>query len=140
MVHTSVEHCIEEVGRDIVEDCIQDCGVEVAKDVICESFDIGDEEPCVETPDEEDFSINMDTIFLGLQSLRVYYFPKPKPHVWNMCAKKFLLPLPENAEQLRITRFALWNSILNCWIIRRPTGMIIRRWFVTILEQAVWPI
>ena len=25
--HTSVEHCMEEVGRAIVKDCIQDCGL-----------------------------------------------------------------------------------------------------------------
>ena len=28
----------------------------------------------------------------------MYCLPKPKPFTWNTCAKTFLLPLPENAE------------------------------------------
>ena len=47
---------------------------------------------------EEDSIGDIDTIFHGLQPLRVYCFPKPKPFIWITCVKKFLSRPPGNAE------------------------------------------
>ena len=46
VVHSSREPGIEEVCRDNVEGCTEDCGAVIAKPVTCESFYIGEEEPC----------------------------------------------------------------------------------------------
>jgi len=56
---------------------------------------------------------SIGTILQGLQSLRVYCFPKPKPFVWNTGAKKFILPLPENAESYASCTVEFYSHLLE---------------------------
>ena len=41
------EVCMED-SAEFQEDCIEDCGAEIAKADTCESFYIGEEDPCEE--------------------------------------------------------------------------------------------
>ena len=55
-----------------------------------------------EVSDTDYFDSAVDEVFLNLQALKVFCFPRPKPFVWNTKARKFSIPLPENpAEKTR---------------------------------------
>ena len=58
---------------------------------------------------------SIGTILQDLQSLRVYCFPfsKPKPFVWNADAKKFILPLPEDAENYANCTVDFYSHLLE---------------------------
>jgi len=107
--------------------------VEDANAVTCESVYIADEEPIEEAPIDihnvrgksdllvlakpggriSDLLVDIDTILHGLQSLRAYCFPKPKPFIWNTCAKKFPVPLLENTEDYANCTVEFYSHLLE---------------------------
>ena len=98
-----------------------------AEEQHCNS-NIGKLRPIEEDPIDID---SIGTILQDLQSLRVYCFPfsislsangcdlpgralsEPKPFVWNADAKKFILPLPEDAENYSNCTVDFYSHLLE---------------------------